>query len=905
MSLRQLRQLQSFCTVLCQAGMLKYGDSAHNRQLGRVGKRVQWTKLTQHEICHLIIKKIIPKDQSCSWVEAVADGRPQKRNFFCSHNWGECFRDFMVSIEAHAKEKGIAMETTYWICVYANNQHSVELGLTLSESPFYSALKGSRATLLLLDKTAEALLRLWCVFELHATLVKEKQALELWTPLGKVGSGLVSSGPVIQALNRIDTCCAQASDPVDQRQILNHIAEVNETEGIKILEGNAKELDEDKHQRGKYEEKLIEAHKSKFEALNKEIKNSVKNALDPEQQKSIALEPSSEEHLEEPPTLDSPLKRGPFELTHKQRFLVNDGCKRGITLQQLRNFHQKMKCDFEKNPESHKVDGKGPWTYDTADIYAVQKLYLDKATKEAGCSLMELISDAEQRPEYHVIYGSKITFKDFMAALEWHAEARQLPDSAVYFIVPFMLDPDDANRPEETKFTRRRPCTRDVLEKHAIGVVMLVDNEASVLKRCIPAWEAHCGISLGLCFDMAAASGALATTKPFSNNAWEFGEFDADIARKALKFDVAKTTGNDIEKFLGEIAFDDALPKGAQIPTSEENYSFMRLNMRFRQKVAGPVLREAGFTGEIEMIEEVLMACPNMSLGIESLRGTLGETAVHTAAASGHVEVIKLLMILKATAEPLDAVGSTPLHYAAMAGQTETAKLLLELGADPEARNFDTETPLRVAHLNPCYFIPIDTCGVAKELEKAAQEAKEMHSALFARVESKKPAVLHNKVSVLRVENWKLRQKVAALSKSEAKLADLQHKLTESEGKLAASETERQRLQAENNALRGGLRLPQRDVDSSSVPVRASTAPSPNLARDKVFEVFVNKNMRFSQLHDLLQEISGRGDAECQKLIDAARDDLGYDESDAEINCEQFLQWLGSAPPTGMIARRR
>jgi len=850
MSLRQLRELQAFCTRLCKAGILKYPDDDFNKKLDRGGRRVKWTQLTQHEICNLIIKKIIPRENSCSWAEVVADGKPQTRDFFCSHNWGECFRDFMVSIEAHAKERGVALEDTYWICVYANNQHNVELGLTLQESPFYSALKGSKTTLLLLDKTAEALLRLWCVFELHATLVKEKQPLELWTPLGKVGSGLVSSGPVVQALNRIDTCRAKATNPVDQRQILNHIADVGETTGIKILENdNGKMLNQDLdiHKEGVYEQALIKQHKSKFEDLNKEIINSVTDALDPDRLQHLRT-------------------RNDMEFKEmKAKIYVNDGCKRGITLKQLRDFHQKIKCDFENNPARLAVDGKGPWTYDTADIYAIQKLYIDGPTKQAGCSFMELISDEEQRPEYHVIYGSQITFKDFMAALEWHAEARQLPDSAVYFFVPFMLDPDDADRPKDTKFHRKRPCTREVLEQHAIGVIMLVDAQANVLERSIPAWEAHQGISRGLCFDLAAASGALATTKPFANNAWEFGDFDASLARLVLKFDVVNTKAGqegDKEKFLGEIA-GMKLGAGAPLPSSDENYNFRRLNTRLRQKVAGPMLRDAGFTGDIDVIKEVLLACPNLSFGSESLKGTLGETAVHTAAASGHTNVIRLLLTLKAVVDPIDIMGGTPLHYAAMAGQAETARLLLEQGADPEVENFDAETPLCVAKLSPAYFLPIDMQSVVEVLEKASEEARGTHDKFFSKGERNEPSILHDKVSVLRVENWNLRTKIAELYKDNAQF----------KAQLALSKEE--------------IATPKDSVADDCVA--------------KIKQSFTDSGLEsipYGKLQALLCKISGLGEVECQKLISAASNAVSCGPGGEEIHCDQFLDWLmGSLHP--------
>ena len=47
------------------------------------------------------------------------------------------------------------------VCVFANDQWNVELGDTLDSSPFYEALKGSKETLVMLDRNADLLYRLW------------------------------------------------------------------------------------------------------------------------------------------------------------------------------------------------------------------------------------------------------------------------------------------------------------------------------------------------------------------------------------------------------------------------------------------------------------------------------------------------------------------------------------------------------------------------------------------------------------------------------------------------------------------------------------------------------------------------------------------------------------------------
>ena len=62
--------------------------------------------------------------------------------------------------------------------------------------------------------------------------------LSFWTSQGLVGSALVSSGPVVQALENLKTAAAEASDAVDERRIKNYIAGVDEMQGgvLEVME---------------------------------------------------------------------------------------------------------------------------------------------------------------------------------------------------------------------------------------------------------------------------------------------------------------------------------------------------------------------------------------------------------------------------------------------------------------------------------------------------------------------------------------------------------------------------------------------------------------------------------------------------------------------------------------------
>jgi ankyrin repeat protein len=80
-------------------------------------------------------------------------------------------------------------------------------------------------------------------------------------------------------------------------------------------------------------------------------------------------------------------------------------------------------------------------------------------------------------------------------------------------------------------------------------------------------------------------------------------------------------------------------------------------------------------------------------------------TALHLAAATGHVEAIKVLVQLGADIEANTAVagdgggGDTPLHLAVNNGRMESIQMLVQLGANKEAKTAPGGTPMHVAAL--------------------------------------------------------------------------------------------------------------------------------------------------------------------------------------------------------------
>jgi len=716
MTLKQLRELREFAKRLCVARLLKYPQSARNDALEVSGKPVRWTQLTPHEITSEIIKRVIPQEHSCSWVELVSNGRRQERVFFCSHYWGESFRNFMGTIEHHALANRVHQSESYWICIFANNQWTVELGDMLAESPFYNALKGARMTIAFMDKKSLLFQRLWCVYEMKNTFLLE-QDLECWTPLGRVGSALVSSGPVVQALQMLDTAQAQASDHVDRRQILNHIAGIEELRGILYeQQSGVKRLDPSLPV-GVHERQVVDGHRQHFDYLNSLIMQTTLRTLSSEGLPSIS------------------------EST--RRCEIQDPALRAISLSQLRQLAQLIQGELAKHDfrddslsaqELKQLYGcqDNRITWDWFNMGHLTRFIVRPLTKEQTHSYVETVAEHEQAPTFFTMCARNTPFQEFMEAIEWHAEARAYPDTTTFWVPSLAYNRDDlVHDGDESEYGEDiwdLPPAR-VIKDYAIGSLMVVSRfVAAVQELRTMVWDYY-GNLFGKSSCILCWSGVIATGRPFSEGSWESGDFDPRIAERILDFDVYSTNSEpcrskERDLMLHIIAGSPKEQWGTAPPRRCKGYD--RLNQRFRSKVAGPILRAAAEDGDVRKIRRVLSACPGLRLSSSSLKGLLGDTALHAAAGAGHCEVLRLLIRERADINAQDFEGETPLHMAALTGQAEAAKVLIQSHADHELESFNMETPLQVAQQNPAYFLDVDTAKVAALL--MAEEATVLSS---------------------------------------------------------------------------------------------------------------------------------------------------------------------------------
>ena len=123
--------------------------------------------------------------EDCAWVELVAKGN-QRPQWFCSHWWGEPVRDFIRCVSQHKEVRCFNLGSAradseesvwaYWVCAYANRQHSLEAELSSDpkSSSFFKALQLVEGMLIILDTNATPFTRLWCAFEAYTALSGRK-----------------------------------------------------------------------------------------------------------------------------------------------------------------------------------------------------------------------------------------------------------------------------------------------------------------------------------------------------------------------------------------------------------------------------------------------------------------------------------------------------------------------------------------------------------------------------------------------------------------------------------------------------------------------------------------------------------------------------------------------------------
>merc|ERR1712217_670940 len=100
------------------------------------------------------------------------------------------------------------------------------------------------------------------------------------------------------------------------------------------------------------------------------------------------------------------------------------------------------------------------------------------------------------------------------------------------------------------------------------------------------------------------------------------------------------------------------------------------------------------------------------------MRGSLGESPLHVAAASGKPELVRVLLEFHMDPNAEDHIRETPLHWAAFTGHEACVDLLMLGGALPEMESFYSQTPLQVAEECAASFVYGSSMAAALRLKK-------------------------------------------------------------------------------------------------------------------------------------------------------------------------------------------
>ena len=492
---------------------------------------------------------------------------------------------------------------------------------------------------------------------------------------------LPNRAPPSQAIQNADCCKSASTNPKDRRRILNYIAGEPEHTGCDLP------LDEPS-----YEAKLFSSHEKEFKHFNNALRSQATKTI---HDRVVQTRPQSAPT----PSDQSPPRNGRIETS-----------RRGLTLAQLREMAQTLKS-ISWTRGGEKIE------WEKANIYDYEKRYMTKAQ-----SYKEQVDlDKERIADWLISVPFATTLPALFRCIEWHAEARGLPDTTVYWSWFGSLTKKDIG----DFFADQDGCTISECVMSDVDGMLWIADSVNCFSRLNPLHELHTNLMRETSYvvDLCCQTGVLAccqNSRPFAGKSYEFGVFDKKLAHAMLQFDIAKAKSHDAtatQATLNAIARRDK-----KEPLPEQHEEWDKFNRLVRLLGVGPVLRECALNGDYDQAVDVLDTL-GPQLNYQTC-GDQGESPLMIAASKGHLKLCELL--LKAGADPNadDLVGDTALHYAALSGQAETAKVLIDKGARTDRINCHMMTPLNLAEQNPAKFIGINTAEVCNVLKRRMDDVR-------------------------------------------------------------------------------------------------------------------------------------------------------------------------------------
>jgi hypothetical protein len=170
----------------------------------------------------------------------------------------------------------------------------------------------------------------------------------------------------------------------------------------------------------------------------------------------------------------------------------------------------------------------------------------------------------------------------------------------------------------------------------------------------------------------------------------------------------------------GALDVEDVPALGAAAEFDANQSVALLLKRKFDPNVEGPLQRRPiHFAASRDIAEALVKAGADVTF-----LGSSQESALHTAAERGAVDVIQYLLSRKLDVNAKDDRGDTPLHYASRSGYPEAVRELLRNRADPNAANKRGVTALHAAVFGCNYDASTDFTNPFLHLAEAPPEPK-------------------------------------------------------------------------------------------------------------------------------------------------------------------------------------
>lgn len=178
--------------------------------------------------------------RACSYAQ-LANPEGVAVDFFVSHSWAHLLKRTLQTLTHYAElirgsvGKTCADEVTFWICLFALNQHckAEEVGASPEQGPFNVAVRQAlHGTIMVVDRDVAPFARIWCLYEVQRT-VELRKDFELVTEFGPLSRSDLSGQEegvatclrqVGEALAGVSALQAHASHAEDKHAIRYRIA---------------------------------------------------------------------------------------------------------------------------------------------------------------------------------------------------------------------------------------------------------------------------------------------------------------------------------------------------------------------------------------------------------------------------------------------------------------------------------------------------------------------------------------------------------------------------------------------------------------------------------------------------------------------------------------------------------